>query len=114
MRGRLHDLELGDGGFAQALDGFQPFDRRRHGLGKRAELLDQVLGERLEVAALDGAKEHELEKLVIRQGIAAALEEARAQPLAMPVIVRSWLGEPAAVLVFLSARPAPPPPPPPP
>src|SRR5258708_33744604 len=105
MRGRFHDLELGDGGVAQALDRFQPFDRCRHDLGKRAELLDQVLGERLEVAARDGAKEHELEQLVNRQGIAAALEEARAQPLAMPEKVRGRLGWPR----WFPYSPSPPP-----
>src|SRR5437764_707493 len=82
------------GGLAQALDRFQPFDRRRDHLGERAELLEELLGERLEVDARDGAEQHQLDELVIRQRIAAALEETLAQALAMPVKVRGRLGQP--------------------
>src|SRR5262249_51896313 len=83
----LHDLELGDGGLAQALDLFEPLARRRDHLGERAELRNELLGERLHVALRDGAKQDQLEELVVADRLAAGGEEALPQPRAMAVIV---------------------------
>src|SRR5262249_21677160 len=85
------DLELGDRSLAQALDLLEPFDRCGDRLGEGAEARDEVLGERLHVAAHQRAGQDELEQLIIRQRIAAGAEEALAQPLAMAVVVRRGL-----------------------
>ena len=56
--------------------------------GERAECLDQLLGERLDVALRNGAEQHQFQQLVIGEGIGPGLAEALAQPFAMPVIMR--------------------------
>ena len=57
--------------------------RRIDDLGERAEALQQPLGERLGVAAGDGAEQHQLQQLVVGQRLGAAAAEALLQPLAM-------------------------------
>ena len=84
---RLDDLEFGDRGFAHPVDFGEP---RRFGgdrLGERAETLDQRLGERLDVAPRDGAKQHQLDQLVIGDGLGAGLQQALAQARAMSVVM---------------------------
>src|SRR4051794_25656903 len=56
-------------------------------LGEGAEAADQLLRDRLHVAARDRAEQHDLQELVIRQGVAAGLREARPQPVAVAVVV---------------------------
>ena len=53
-----------------------------------AEGREQRLGERLHVDARDRVEEHELEQLVFRHRRMPALDEALAQPLAVPPVVR--------------------------
>jgi hypothetical protein len=79
----------------------KPRPRRRHDLGERAELGDQRLGERLDVAARDGAEQHQLQQLVFGDGVGSAAEEAFPQPLAMAEIMRRAFGG-AAVVVALA------------
>jgi hypothetical protein len=99
----VHDLEIGGGRLLDALDLFQPLRRRRQHFGERAELGDQLLGERLDVALRDGAKQHQLEQLIVGDGIGAGIAEARTQPLAMAEVMRRALGE----AVFRIAVPRP-------
>ena len=89
----MHDLEFGDGGFAEALDLLEPRRRRRHHFGEGAELGDQLLGQRLDVALRDGAEQHQFEQFIVADRVAAGLAEAPAQPLAVAVIMRRRLGE---------------------
>ena len=90
--GRLHDLEFGDGGLAEALDFAQAassggMDR----FGERAKGLDQRLGQRLDVAARDGAEQHHFEQFVVAQRVCSRLAKALAQTFAMAVIMRRLL-----------------------
>ena len=92
----LDDLEVGDDALADAVDLHQPRRRGGEHLGEGAEAPDQLLGDRLHVAARDRAEQHELQQLVIRQGVAAHLREARPQPVAVAVvmgIVASMMGQ---------------------
>ena len=84
----LDDLEVGDDALADAVDLGEARGRRGEHLGEGAEAPDQLLGDRLHVAARDGAEEHELEQLVVGQRIAADLDEAGAQPVTVTVVVR--------------------------
>ena len=61
---------------------------RAEHLGEGAEMLDELLGERLDVALRDRAEEQQLEQLVVGQGGVAGVEEALAQTLAMAEMVR--------------------------
>src|SRR5450631_2592321 len=61
----MHDLELGDGGIAHALDLGEPGRRRGHHLGEGAEFGDQLLGQRLDVALRDGSGQHQSEQLTL-------------------------------------------------
>ena len=101
----VHDLELGDGGIAQALDLGQPGRRRDDHFGEGAEFGDQVLGQRLDVALRDGAEQHQFEQFVVADGLGAGLAEARAQPLAVAVIMRGGLGKAGLPLVACYALP---------
>src|SRR5262249_34843008 len=85
---RLHDLELGDGGLAEAVDLVKPFHRRRDHLGEGAEHGEQLLRERLHVALRDGAKQNQLEHLVIADRLASGREKSLPQALAMAVVMR--------------------------
>jgi hypothetical protein len=89
--GGLYHLELGDGGVAQAGDLGEALRRSGDGLGERAELGDQRLGEGLHVAPRQGPEQHQLEQFVFGHRVAAGLAEAGAKPLAMPVIMRGSL-----------------------
>jgi hypothetical protein len=94
LRRRLDDLELCDGGLAEARYLGEPLRRGGDHLRKRAELSDQDFGERLDVAPRQRAEQYQLQQLVIGDRIGAGLAEATAQPLAMPVIMRRRLLEP--------------------
>ena len=78
-----------------------PFDlgeprlRRRDHLGERAECSQQRLGQRLDVAPRQRAEQQQLEQLVVGHRVGAGLAKALAQPLAVAVIMRQGLGEPA-------------------
>ena len=82
------DLEFDDRRLAQAVDLAQPLGPRGNDFGEGAEAREQRLGERLDVAARDGAKQHQFEQFVIGQRLGAGLAEAVAQPLAMAEIMR--------------------------
>src|SRR5271165_2584046 len=84
----LHDLELGDRRLAQPLDFLEPLPRRGDDLGEGAESREQGFRQRLAIAARNGAKQNELEQLVVRKRRSARFEEALAQPHAMSGIVR--------------------------
>jgi hypothetical protein len=87
-RRRLDDLHLGDRRLAEPLDLGEARTRRRDRLRERAEAGDQLLGERLDVAARQRPEQHQFHELVIGDGVAAGVVEPRPQPLAMAVIVR--------------------------
>ena len=57
--------------------------------------LDQLLRDRLGVAAMDGEEEHELEELVVGEAFGVGVEEALAQPIAMAIDDRGrlWVAE---------------------
>jgi hypothetical protein len=95
--GCLHDLELGDAGFAHPFNLGEPRGRRRDHLGERAKGRDQGLGERLDVAPGQGAEQHRFQKLIIRQRLGSGLAETLAQTFAMAVVVRRRFGEAAVV-----------------
>ena len=76
----LDDLELGDGGIAQSRHLLEPFPGRRDDFSERAESGQQGFGQRLDVAPRDGAKQYELEHLVVRERGCAGIEKAFAQP----------------------------------
>jgi hypothetical protein len=79
----------------------EPRDRRGDDFGERAEGRDQRLGERLDVAARQGAEQDEFEQLVVGQRLVASGAETLAQPLAVAVIMGLRLGEALAALAFL-------------
>ena len=56
---------------------------------------DQLLGERLGVAAGDGQREQIFDQLMIEQGVRPALEQALAQPGAVPAAVFGSVGHDA-------------------
>src|SRR5688572_33305389 len=97
MRRRLHDLELGNRRLAELADLPQSLGRRRDDLDERAECLQQLLRQRLDVTLRDRAKENQLEHLVVGERRRAALAEARAQALAVAEIMRRGLGEAGCV-----------------
>ena len=89
----VYDLELGDGGVAQALDLGEPGLWRGDYLGERTEFGDQLLGQRLDVALRDGAERHQFEQLVVAHRLGAGFAEAGAQSFAVAVIMRRSLGK---------------------
>ena len=88
--GGLHDLELGHGGVADIIDFLEPGGRRGDHFGEGAEFLQQHLGERLDVAAGNGAKQQQFEQFIIGQSLGAALQESLAQPFAVAGVERFW------------------------
>ena len=89
----MDQLEIDDGlAAAQPLHLLQTLGRGGKHVGEAAEGRQQLLGERLGVAARNGAGKEKLEQLVIGQRIGAGLHEARPQPLAMAEIMRLALG----------------------
>src|SRR6185436_13551397 len=66
---------------------------------ERPELGDQRLGQRLDVAPRDGAKQHKLKEFVVGDRIGPGVEEALAQPLAMTEIVWRGLGQTGLVVI---------------
>jgi len=57
-------------------------------LGERSEFCDQRLGQRLDVAPRQRAKQYHFEQFVIIQRIGAGVAKAVTQPFAMAVIMR--------------------------
>jgi hypothetical protein len=94
----VYDLELGDGGVAQALDLGQPGLRPGDYLSERTEFGDQLLGQRFDVALWNGAEQHQFEQLVVADCLGAGLAEAGAQPFTVAVIIRRSLGKAALPL----------------
>jgi hypothetical protein len=90
LRRRLHDFELGDDRLARSIDLGEPRGRGGNDLREGAELLDQDFRERLHVAPRQRAEEHELQEFVIGKRPGAAFPEARAQAVAMAVIMRPF------------------------
>lgn len=80
--------DLGDRGLAEAADLTQPRFGRVHRFGERAELADQRLGQRLDVAPRQRAEQHHLQQFIVAQRVGAGAAKALAQPLAMAVIMR--------------------------
>jgi len=89
---RLHDLEIGDSRFAQPFDFLEPLNRRSDHLGERAEFFEELLCQRLHVAPRYGAKQDQLEHLVVVQRIVAGLHEPLSQAVAMAMIMRGVAG----------------------
>ena len=97
----MDDLDFGGHRLAHA-----PHLHQALGLGTQhfregAEAGEQLLGQGLGVAALDGAEQHHLEKLIVRHGIGAGLAEAFLQPFAMAEEMRQRL-----VAGILETRPS--------
>jgi hypothetical protein len=67
--------------------------RCRNRLAERAEFLDQLFGERLDVALREGAEQYEFEQFVIADLIGARCAKAAAQPLAVAVVMGHCLGK---------------------
>src|SRR5262249_40582157 len=70
----------------------RPRLRRRDHFGKRAEFREQRLGERLDVAARQRAKQQQLRQLIVRQSLGSGIAETAAQASAMPVKMRRGVG----------------------
>src|SRR5262249_10504115 len=87
----------------------EPRLRRCNYLGKGAEFRQQRLGERLDVAARQRAKQPQLQQLIVRQSVGADFAEAAAQAFAMTVIVRRGVGKLAITfaLLFQNQTPSP-------
>jgi hypothetical protein len=100
LRRRLNDLEFGDDRLARSLDLGEPRRRGGNHLGKGAEFFDQGFGERLYVAPRHGSKEHEFQEFVIGECTGAAFAKARAQAVAMAMIMRRFF----EVLVLFAAH----------
>ena len=69
-------------------------------LGEGAELREQFLGERLHIALWDRAKQDQLEKLIVADGIAPGLQKALAQARPMAVVVRRLFGFLRALVII--------------
>ena len=81
--GSCDQLELVDGGVADAVDLAQQRLRRVHHFGERAEFLEQRFRQWLHVAPRLGREQHHLQEFVVAQRIGAGTLETLAQPLAM-------------------------------
>ena len=73
--------------FPDAGDGLQLFGGGGEHAVQRAEPRQQRLGQRLDVAAREGAEEVELQQLIVGQRLQPALQRPLAQPLAMAELV---------------------------
>ena len=87
QRRGLHRLEDRGGNLAHALLGDKLVGRGGEDAGEVAETGDQLLGERLDVAARDGGAEKNFQDLVIMNGGRTAGEKSGAQALAMLEVV---------------------------
>jgi hypothetical protein len=79
----VYQLEFGDDGVSDAGNLCQALARRVQYLREGAEAGNQVLGQRLGVLALEGAKEDEFQQLIVVQGLASVVSEALAKPFAV-------------------------------
>ena len=80
----------GDGGFAEPRHLLQALLRSVQRLAEATELGEDCFGQRLGIAARQGAEQDQLEQLVVGKRIGASLAEALPQPFAVAEIV--WLG----------------------
>ena len=80
----MDNLDFNRDSVANACDLLQAIGLRRKHFGETAETPDQVLGDRLHIAAPQGARQHKLQKLVIIEAVYPRANETGAQALAMP------------------------------
>src|SRR5271169_5288352 len=85
-----HRFDRGDPGEAEPR-GSQRVGIGAQQLGKPAELLEQLLRQGLDVAARVADEQHHFQELVIGQVFRPGIDQALAQPLAVPVVVRGVL-----------------------
>jgi hypothetical protein len=81
----LNDFQFRYDRLTDAGDFHQPLRARRQHLGEGAKAGDQDLGQRLDVAPRHGAKQHQLQQLVIGDRVRARLAQALTQTVAMAV-----------------------------
>ncbi len=86
--GGAHQLDLGGGRLAEPRHLLEQILRGVHRLGEGAEAGKNRLGEGLRVAARHGAEQHQLQQLVVGQGVRPALAKALPEPFAMAEIMR--------------------------
>lgn len=88
MAGGGDELEIERNGLSDAFDFLKEVQGSAEDGRKRAEAVEQRLGDRLGVAAGDEAEEDELEDFVIRQRRIPVFAVAGSQAIPMAVIVR--------------------------
>src|SRR5262249_5561726 len=93
--------QFGDARAAKPLYFGEPRLRRRDHFGEGAELCQQGLGERLDIAARQRAKQEQLQQFIIGQSLGAGLAEAAAQAFGMTMIMRRGFRPPAATVALL-------------
>src|SRR5215475_14273917 len=106
--GGLDHLEFRDGGIAEPVYLGKTRPWRRDHLAERAESPDERLRQRLEVPPGQRAKQHQLQKLIVGDRIAAGLAKPLAQALPMAVIMGRRLRDagPETATIFRHERPA--------
>jgi hypothetical protein len=75
-RRRPHELELGDGGLADARHLAQELLRRIERFGKCPQARKNGFGERLGIAPRGGAEQDQLEQLIVGEGIGTGIAKA--------------------------------------
>ena len=88
VRRSLDDLEIRDRLLAETRDFRKPSRRRGNHFGERAEFLQQIFGDRLDVAAGQRAEQHQLQQFVLGEALCPRLAEPRPQALAMAMVMR--------------------------
>ncbi len=83
----VHQLEVERRLGPDPAHGAEVFHRGRERRAQRAEAGEQVLGQRLDVAARERAEQQQLQRLVVGQGREARVQRPLAQPLAMAEVV---------------------------
>jgi hypothetical protein len=85
--GGLDHFELRDGSIAEPVYLGKTRPWRRNHLAERPESRDERLRQRLDIPARQRAKQHKLEKLIVRDRVAGRLAKTIAQALPMAMIV---------------------------